>query len=163
MRFQHRYLARLDKMAISFGWIILSDGAGRAPGVWKSFDVSDDGQVYTFQLREGARWSDGFPLTMEDIRFSNEDFMLNKEAMPGLPGDLKSPLTGNDYVFEIVDDTTFKMSFDSPHFTFIESKSNPGLLGDVRLSPLFVLPRPCVEAVPSEVQLRRDRCSANAV
>ena len=125
MRFQHRYLARLDKMAISFGWIILSDGAGRGPGVWKSFDVSDDGQVYTFQLREGARWSDGFPLTMEDIRFSNEDFMLNKEAMPGLPGDLKSPLTGNDYVFEIVDDTTFKMSFDSPHFTFIESKSNP--------------------------------------
>ena len=112
-------------MAISFGWIILSDGAGRAPGVWKSFDVSEDGQVYTFQLREGARWSDGFPLTMEDIRFSQEDFMLNKEAMPGLPGDLKSPLTGNDYVFEVVDDTTFTMSFDSPHFTFIESKSNP--------------------------------------
>lgn len=96
MRFQHRYLARLDKMAISFGWIILSDGAGRAPGVWKSFDVNDEGTVYTFKLREGARWSDGFPLTMEDIRFSNEDFMLNKEAMPGLPGDLKSPLTGND-------------------------------------------------------------------
>ena len=125
MRFQHRYLARLDKMAISFGWIILSDGAGRAPGVWKSFEVNDEGTEYTFKLREGARWSDGFPLTMEDIRFSQEDFMLNKEAMPGLPGDLKSPLTGNDYVFEVVDDTTFKMSFDSPHFTFIESKSNP--------------------------------------
>ena len=125
MRFQHRFLARLDKMAISFGWIILSDGAGRAPGVWKSYEMSEDGREYTFKIREGARWSDGYPLTMEDIRFANEDFMFNKEAMPGLPDDLKSPLTGNDYSFEVVDDTTFKFIFDDPHYTLIESKSNP--------------------------------------
>jgi len=37
------------------------------PGVAESWDVSDDGLVFTFHLREKARWSNGDPLTSADF------------------------------------------------------------------------------------------------
>ena len=40
------------------------------PGVAESWEISDDGLVYTFHLREDARWSDGEPVTAEDFVFS---------------------------------------------------------------------------------------------
>ncbi len=37
------------------------------PGVAKSWDISEDGLVYTFHLREDARWSSGEPVTAHDF------------------------------------------------------------------------------------------------
>ena len=36
----------------------------------ESWEISEDGLVYTFTLREGLRWSDGEPVTAEDYRLS---------------------------------------------------------------------------------------------
>lgn len=40
------------------------------PGVAKSFSVSDDGETYTFELRDDARWSNGDPVTADDFVFA---------------------------------------------------------------------------------------------
>ncbi len=40
------------------------------PGVAERWTVSDDGRVYTFHLRENAKWSNGDPVTSEDFRYS---------------------------------------------------------------------------------------------
>ena len=40
------------------------------PGMAESWDVSEDGLVYTFHLREGLSWSNGDPLKSGDIRDS---------------------------------------------------------------------------------------------
>jgi oligopeptide transport system substrate-binding protein len=40
------------------------------PGNAESWEVSDDGLVFTFHLRAGLKWSDGSPLTAEDFRYS---------------------------------------------------------------------------------------------
>lgn len=40
------------------------------PGVAENWDVSDDGLVYTFHLRENALWSDGVPVTAHDFHAS---------------------------------------------------------------------------------------------
>jgi peptide/nickel transport system substrate-binding protein len=37
------------------------------PGLAESWVASDDGLVYTYTLREGLQWSDGEPLTSEDV------------------------------------------------------------------------------------------------
>lgn len=37
------------------------------PGIAESWQASVDGQVYTFDLRPDARWSDGDPLTAYDM------------------------------------------------------------------------------------------------
>ena len=34
------------------------------------FTISEDGRTYTYRNRKGLKWSDGMPLTMEDVRFS---------------------------------------------------------------------------------------------
>lgn len=44
-------------------------GAGLAPGLAKSWDVSDDGLTYTFHLRD-AKFSNGDPVTAGDVVFS---------------------------------------------------------------------------------------------
>jgi oligopeptide transport system substrate-binding protein len=47
------------------------DENGRVvPGVAERWDVSPDGRVYTFHLRDNARWSNGDPVTARDFRDS---------------------------------------------------------------------------------------------
>lgn len=52
------------------------------PGVARSFDISDDGRVYTFHLREEARWSNGEPVTAQDFERS-----WQRVLTPNFPGD----------------------------------------------------------------------------
>ena len=40
------------------------------PGAAQSWDISDDGTIYTFHLRPNAKWSDGTPVTADDFLFS---------------------------------------------------------------------------------------------
>lgn len=47
-----------------------ADGSGLEPGLAASWDISTDGLTYTFHLREGAKFSDGSPVTAEDAAFS---------------------------------------------------------------------------------------------
>lgn len=37
------------------------------PGMAESWEISDDGLIYTFRLRENARWSNGDPVVAEDF------------------------------------------------------------------------------------------------
>lgn len=41
-----------------------------APGLAESWQVHEDKKTWVFTLREGVRWSDGEPLTVEDVVFS---------------------------------------------------------------------------------------------
>ena len=41
------------------------------PGVAERWDISDDGRIYTFHLRENARWSNGDPVTAHDFHYSH--------------------------------------------------------------------------------------------
>lgn len=40
------------------------------PALAKSWKISKDGKTFTFVLRDGVKWSDGKPLTVEDVKFS---------------------------------------------------------------------------------------------
>ena len=45
------------------------------PAVAERWDISDDGLVYTFHLRDNARWSDGSPVTAADFHYSLRRFL----------------------------------------------------------------------------------------
>jgi peptide/nickel transport system substrate-binding protein len=85
--------------------------------VMKSYEVSSDQKEYTFHMREGLKWSDGQPVTMEDIKFTVEDFLFNKELTPIFPAWLNSggKVDGKPFTFEAVDDWTFKLKFDEAY------------------------------------------------
>ena len=108
-------------VGMGYGLEMSPDGLLLVPSMFRVFESNDSGDEFTFKMRNGARWSDGHPHTIEDIRFALEDLMLNKELMPGLPAVLRSPITGNDMRVQFIDDSTFKVFFDDPNFSFMES------------------------------------------
>ena len=40
------------------------------PALAESWEVSEDGKTYTFKIRDDATWSDGTPMTAEDVAFT---------------------------------------------------------------------------------------------
>jgi oligopeptide transport system substrate-binding protein len=52
------------------GLVVLDPSANVALGVAESYDISEDGLIYTFRLRENARWSNGEPVTADDFVYS---------------------------------------------------------------------------------------------
>jgi oligopeptide transport system substrate-binding protein len=51
-----------------FEGLLTFDQSGKPqPGMAESWEVSEDGKIYTFTLREGLTWSDGTPLTARDF------------------------------------------------------------------------------------------------
>ena len=87
------------------------------PNIAKSWEVSQDGKVYTFHLNKGIKWSDGYPFTADDILFYYEDVLLNKELTPALPGWLV--VAGEPGTIEKVDNYTVRFTFAEPYGIFL--------------------------------------------
>ena len=49
---------------------VTKDGAGVEPALATSWDTSPDGLTWTFHLRPGVKFSDGTPLTANDVKVS---------------------------------------------------------------------------------------------
>ena len=49
-----------------------ADDFAITPGLAESWEVSNDGKTYTYTLREGLEWSDGEPLTADDVAWNIE-------------------------------------------------------------------------------------------
>ena len=58
------------------------------PGLAESWEVSEDKKRITFTLRQGLKWSDGQPITADDVVFTYRDVIFN----PDIPTDYKDPL-----------------------------------------------------------------------
>jgi peptide/nickel transport system substrate-binding protein len=55
---------------------------GPVPGIAKSWDISPDKKTVTFKLFDGAKWSDGQPITSKDVKYSLETFAPNSLLFP---------------------------------------------------------------------------------
>jgi peptide/nickel transport system substrate-binding protein len=61
------------RASLLFDTLVWRDASGQTiPWLATDWELSDDGQTWTFTLREGVRWQDGQPLTAEDVAFSFE-------------------------------------------------------------------------------------------
>jgi oligopeptide transport system substrate-binding protein len=52
------------------GLVVYDEDNNIVGGSAESWDISDDGLTYTFNLRDNLRWSDGSPLTAQDFVYS---------------------------------------------------------------------------------------------
>ena len=60
-----------EVIAATIEGLYTSDADGNAiPAIAKSYDVSEDGLVYTFHLREDAKWSNGDPVMANDFVYA---------------------------------------------------------------------------------------------
>src|SRR6185369_9329617 len=47
-----------------------ADGKTIEPGLATEYSVSDDGLAFTLKLRQGVKFADGTPLTVDDVKWS---------------------------------------------------------------------------------------------
>ena len=94
---------------------------GLQGNVVSDFEVSADARTFTFGLRPGLRWSDGVPVSMDDVRFAFDDVLLNEEITPIFPAYLRAgrEAGGPPAKLTIVDETTFRLEFARPYGAFL--------------------------------------------
>jgi peptide/nickel transport system substrate-binding protein len=117
------------------------DGSGEVePNVAKDFYSNEDATVWTIELREGMKWSDGHPFTADDVIFYYDHMStpaLNEDRTPvGVdeegyyPAYTSKPYNcyqvtkdGKTYwaEFEKVDDYKFTVTFAAPKPNFPEA------------------------------------------
>jgi peptide/nickel transport system substrate-binding protein len=88
------------------------------PGLAESWEVSNDGLSYTFNLREGVTFHDGTPFNADAVKF-NFDRISDPETKSGFAVTLLGPYAGSD----IKDDQTITVNFETPFAPFLDGAS----------------------------------------
>lgn len=93
----------------------------------ESMDVSDDGLVYTFHLRENAKWSDGKPVTAHDYEYGWKRLLNPENAydyasfifnVVGAEEYYNGTGSVDDVAIKAVDDYTFEVTLKVADPTF---------------------------------------------
>jgi peptide/nickel transport system substrate-binding protein len=119
-------------------------------GIAKSWEVSDDGLVWTFTMNEGMTWHDGEPITAEDPVFTY-NFIIENEIAAYV-----SFVGGIDHA-EVVDDLTYKVYCETPvaNMTMLWIPALPehiwGKMTAKEASQTFQNPAPCIGSGPYQV------------
>jgi peptide/nickel transport system substrate-binding protein len=95
----------------------LNDGGDVGPGWVTKWEANADASVWTFTLRKGIKWSDGHPVSTDDILFWWDDMINYKPESGGYPETAPDECkSGKGTLCKITakDAGTFVMSFDSP-------------------------------------------------
>ena len=72
-----------NQMILLYDTLLWRDGSGELlPWLAKRFKSSDDRLTYTFELRDNVRWSDGRPLTAEDVVFTFDYYAKQGSLSP---------------------------------------------------------------------------------
>lgn len=99
------------------------DGSQVVPKVAKGWENSADYKVWTVFLREGAKWSDGQPMTADDILFWYNDVLLNKDITPSLPKWMRNA-DGSVAKVEKDGDYAVKFTYNEPNTLFLYELAN---------------------------------------
>lgn len=84
------------------------------PGFAESWEISPDQKQITFLMREGLKWSDGAPLTVDDVLFTFNDLLFNPK-IPSSEADILR--VGEQGIFptvEKVDDRRVRFTVPEP-------------------------------------------------
>lgn len=90
------------------------DGGKIKPNLATSWEISEDGKVYTFHLREGVKFSDGTDFNAEIVKKNFDTILNNKELHSWLGFITKIAQT------EVVDKNTFKLTLTEPYYPTIQ-------------------------------------------
>jgi peptide/nickel transport system substrate-binding protein len=88
------------------------------PGLAESWSVAPDNKTWTFKLRKNLRWSDGAPLTADDVTFTFNDVIYN----PDIDNVTRDALTvdGKKFTVTKIDDLTIQVVTPEVYAPFLE-------------------------------------------
>ena len=121
------------------GLMLLDESEQPTYGAAENMEVSEDGLVYTFKLRQDGKWSDGEPVTANDFKYSwmraldkataaeySYQLYYIKNAEKFYNGEVSADEVG----IKVVDDYTLEVTLESPTSYF------PQLLAFPTYAPL---------------------------
>jgi peptide/nickel transport system substrate-binding protein len=93
---------------------ISRDSKSTLPNVAESWEAATDGLSFTVHMRKGLKWSDGQPLTADDVVFWYEALVLNDTLTPVKP----VSWTFGGQLMQVVkqDDYTVQLQFAAPFY-----------------------------------------------
>ncbi|WP_197984838.1 ABC transporter substrate-binding protein [Leptolyngbya sp. Cla-17] len=95
------------------------------PALAESWQVSKDNKRVVFKLRPGLKWSDGQPLTADDVVFTYQDIVAN----PAIPTDAKESIQiGENKAYpqpRKLDDLTVEFTLPEPFAPFLRATAGP--------------------------------------
>ncbi|MDJ0581269.1 ABC transporter substrate-binding protein [Crocosphaera sp.] len=99
--------------------------AEKEPALAESWDISEDKLTIVVTLREGLKWSDGEPLTADDVVFTYNDLYLN-EKIPNLYQDRLRVGRKRDFpTIKKLDARSIEFKITEPFAPFLDSVSFP--------------------------------------
>ena len=93
--------------------------AALEPGLAESWEISADKRRITFTLREGLKWSDGKPLTADDVVFTYNDIYLNEKIPSGIRDILRIGTTGRFPSVKKLDERRVEFTVPEPFAPFL--------------------------------------------
>ena len=114
-----------------FEGLVTYDPSGSiVPGCAESWDISEDGTVYTFHLRDGLKWSDGTPLTASDFVYSIQRvltpsttaqyYSMMADYIKGAKEFYEGTGTAEELGAKALDDQTLEITLIQPTSFFID-------------------------------------------
>ena len=114
----------------------MGDGAV-VPGLAESWEISDDGLVYTFKLHDGVKFHDGTTMDGEDVKFS-----LDRARAEDSANAQKALFAGISDV-TVVDPLTVQVTLGEPNGNFLFNMAwgdavivAPESIADIKTSPI---------------------------
>ncbi|MGB5772320.1 MAG: ABC transporter substrate-binding protein [Crocosphaera sp.] len=111
--------------------------AEKEPALAESWDISDDKLTIIFTLREGLKWSDGQPLTTDDVVFTYNDLYLNEKIPNNYRDSFRIGKKGEFPTIKKLDQRRIEFKIPEPFAPFLDNASIPIL-------PAHIL-RPTIE------------------
>lgn len=107
--------------------------AALVPGLAKSWEVSDDGLVYTFHLQEGVKYHNGNDFTAEDVAYTIDRMMdpdqkaVNTDFFNMIQGATERYDGTADSIsgVKIIDDYTIEITLAAPFSPFLANLATP--------------------------------------
>lgn len=132
------------------------------PSAAESYEVSDDGLVYTFHLRQDLKWSDGQPITAEHFVYTlvractaetgSENAYIVLPYIKNAQKFFDKEVSQEEFGVKALDDYTLEITLEHPTGYFIDTCDYS----------LFAPSRPdVVEADPEAWSLKAETCIVN--
>ncbi|MBZ9692155.1 peptide ABC transporter substrate-binding protein [Clostridium botulinum] len=99
------------------------------PGIAEKCDVSEDGTVYTFHIRDGVKWSNGEPVTANDFEYSwkrvlnpatASGYAFQMSYIKGADAYNQGKGSVEDVGIKAIDDKTLEVTLAAPCSYFLE-------------------------------------------
>lgn len=121
------------------------------PALAETWEISPDQQRVVFTLRPGLQWSDGHPLTADDVVFTYKEIIFNRQIPTDAEDNLKIGPSGAFPKVRKLDNRRVEFSLPEPFAPFLRTTTGPP--GNVAILPRHAL-QDSVQAQGSDGNLK---------